>query len=386
MATTRILHAILRRHGGSLTRYRPSTGYSVVDTLSRGYVVIPKTQKALFSRLSAPVYKEQSMGGIFANLPARDEQEHTLESDNRLEADDILPSDAILQALCKKEKSELTSKVAYRATTLLLDAQYNGIALDAADSDWETLKSSVLAAANNDVLALKTLASALLKFSKNGTTCAVMLYRLLGESGDSTSMCNYAVLLYQAPNGIKRDSIKAEAIFTKLADEGHGVAQLNLATMLIREKNDIKTAISLWERAGPLGHPAAYTELGKVYLLPRGVEQDFNKAYGYFKKAAELQDAEAQYLLGVPNALYNAGYCYFVGDGVARDERRAVEYWTMAAERNVPPALINLGKLYAEGRGGLNKDMNRAKSLWTRLVTRDDIFGESAKELLNNSQ
>ncbi|RKP23915.1 hypothetical protein SYNPS1DRAFT_24000 [Syncephalis pseudoplumigaleata] len=146
-----------------------------------------------------------------------------------------------------------------------------------------------------------------------------------------------------------------------------------------------------------------------------GIAQDLAKAYAYLHRAAEAQDPEAQHLLGImlsqgqgptgvpekaeafawfekaashgfPNALFNTGACYFMGDGVQQDEQRAAQYWIMAAERNVPPALINLGKFYAEGRGGLAPDVGKARALWTRLADRDDVFGESARELLKSAR
>jgi hypothetical protein len=40
------------------------------------------------------------------------------------------------------------------------------------------------------------------------------------------------------------------------------VAQLNLAFILLRERNNVQRAISLWESVGQAGHPTGYTEIG----------------------------------------------------------------------------------------------------------------------------
>ncbi|KAI8055050.1 hypothetical protein BDF22DRAFT_675091 [Syncephalis plumigaleata] len=385
----RIVQSRQRLFGSSSigSAYKHATPVINTPRLSRRVSIVHKayfTQPTLFMR------NEQGMGGIFGNMPVNS-QAATPEESSKVDADDILPSDDVLRAISQKEKSQLNSKLAYRVTTLLLDAQHQGMTQDVKGDDWTTLKNAVLAAANNDVASLRTLASILLRYSKDGSVCSLLLYRIL------------------TPPGITRDLDKAETLLSQLAEDKEQIP------LYLRERNDVQRALSLWENVGAAGHPTGYTEIGKVYLMSRGgVAQDLTKAYEYLEKAAMAKDAEAQYILGVmltqgqgptgkpektqafswfeksasqgmPTALYNTGHCYFMGDGVEKDERRAVEYWIMASERNVPPAMINLGKFYAYGRGGLAKDMDKARALWSRLADREDVFGESARELLKET-
>jgi len=54
---------------------------------------------------------------------------------------------------------------------------------------------------------------------------------------------------------------------------------------------------------------------GHLLLLGRGVAQDYVEAVKWFRKAAEQNEADAQ---------FNLGICYFIGRGVAKDEAEAV--------------------------------------------------------------
>jgi TPR repeat protein len=97
---------------------------------------------------------------------------------------------------------------------------------------------------------------------------------------------------------VKADPIQAETILRTLVDQGHQAALLNLGTILIREHQDTKGAIELWEKAGKSGNPYGYLEIGKVYLAGRGVEKDPKLAFPYIEKAAHGNIPEAQFILG----------------------------------------------------------------------------------------
>ena len=67
--------------------------------------------------------------------------------------------------------------------------------------------------------------------------------------------------------------------------------------------------------------------------------KDEAEAVKWYRKAAEQNDAEAQYNLGV---------CYANGQGVAKDEVEAVKWYRKAAEQNYAAAQYNLGVCYAQ--------------------------------------
>ena len=73
---------------------------------------------------------------------------------------------------------------------------------------------------------------------------------------------------------------------------------------------------------------------------------DLVKAFGYFKSAADRDDA---------NGLYNLGMCYLRGLGTQRDEQAAFGFLHRAAEMGHPEAMNCIGLFYREGWvGGTN--------------------------------
>ncbi|WP_391529684.1 tetratricopeptide repeat protein [Photorhabdus akhurstii] len=65
-----------------------------------------------------------------------------------------------------------------------------------------------------------------------------------------------------------------------------------------RDKQDVKKAIELYERAGSLGLIRAYDSIAVTYLHGDGnVPQDLKKAKMYFQKIADMGDEESRYIL-----------------------------------------------------------------------------------------
>ena len=62
----------------------------------------------------------------------------------------------------------------------------------------------------------------------------------------------------------------------------------------------------------------------------------------YYKKAAELNDS---------NSLYNLGVIYEAGNGEPTNSSKAKEYYEKAEKLNNSNALVNLGLMYEEGHG-----------------------------------
>ena len=72
----------------------------------------------------------------------------------------------------------------------------------------------------------------------------------------------------------------------------------NLAKYYLDRKN-YKMAIVELEKLAADNDPEALFILGNIYYKPLGVEQDIQKALGYFEKSAQGGFADAQYNLGV---------------------------------------------------------------------------------------
>src|SRR6266542_78278 len=88
----------------------------------------------------------------------------------------------------------------------------------------------------------------------------------------------------------------------------------------------------------------------KQQKMGEGVEKDEIKAFEYFKKLAEKDDAEAQFKLG---------YCYYKGIGIEINKEKSVELYKIAAENGNEVAQYNLGICYQNGEG-VEKDEIKA--------------------------
>src|SRR5437762_135726 len=93
---------------------------------------------------------------------------------------------------------------------------------------------------------------------------------------------------------------------------------------------------------------------GETAVGRRGITFTIEPAEAY-RKAAEQNDARAQFNLGV---------CYANGQGVMKDEAEAVKWYRKAAEQNYVPAQFNLGVCYDNGQGVTKDEVEAVK--WYR--------------------
>jgi len=119
-------------------------------------------------------------------------------------------------------------------------------------------------------------------------------------------------------------------------------------------------------------------EMGKCYQDGEGVEQDYEKAYQYYKEAADLgngdgyaglawlygegKGVEQDYAknieldkkgiaLGSARAMNDIGILYYNGYGVAQDYGKAMEWYKKAADLGDTRAMNSIGVLYDNGEG-----------------------------------
>jgi hypothetical protein len=97
----------------------------------------------------------------------------------------------------------------------------------------------------------------------------------------------------------------------------------------------------------------AQHNLGFMYHQGNGVQQDFNQAAAWYRKAAEQGLAEAQFCLGT---------MYRRGEGVQQDYKQAAAWYRKAAEQWHAEAQFFLGGMYSQGEG-VQKDFKQA-ALW----------------------
>jgi len=75
---------------------------------------------------------------------------------------------------------------------------------------------------------------------------------------------------------------------------------------------------------------AAMRNIGHLYRQGRGVAQNSTKAISYYKRAA---------LIGYAPAQYNLGMMYWQADGVAYDRDEASKWLSLAATQGYAPAM-----------------------------------------------
>ena len=87
--------------------------------------------------------------------------------------------------------------------------------------------------------------------------------------------------------------------------------------------------------------------------------KDFAHAFSEWIESAKAGDAHAQHGLGM---------LYEMGQGVPyADPKAASEWYQKAADQNYAPAINNLARLYADGRG-VKQDVPKAIELWSKAA------------------
>lgn len=99
-----------------------------------------------------------------------------------------------------------------------------------------------------------------------------------------------------------------------------------------------------------------------MYYNGHGVEQNYTKAFEWFKKAADQDYSVGQYFLGV---------MYGDGLGVDQNYAKALEWYEKSAEQNESDAQFNLGWMYYEGKG-TEQSYENAVYWWEKSAAQDD--------------
>ncbi|MHC5200775.1 tetratricopeptide repeat protein [Myroides sp. LJL119] len=104
--------------------------------------------------------------------------------------------------------------------------------------------------------------------------------------------------------------------------------------------SDVDKGIYWLELAIEQGSALAMLTLGDFYLYGYGSEQNYDKAFAYYKKAEELNWISE-----------GIGVCYQFGIGTVVDEKAAFDYYKQASERQYTAATSRLAQAYFFGIG-----------------------------------
>ncbi len=172
----------------------------------------------------------------------------------------------------------------------------------------------------------------------------------------------------EAQNALERmDLALSSRLMRPWSDKGFVEATLHLQkVMQVGEMISAKTpqgeamrkeyhrmAVEFVIKAADQGDTISQFNSGVAYEFPEsyGWEQNYSKAFHYYKLAADKGDG---------NALNNLGCLYQFGTGVERDYEKAKELYQKAIEAGNPRGLMVFGYMYKCGKG-VTADLCKAK-------------------------
>lgn len=97
---------------------------------------------------------------------------------------------------------------------------------------------------------------------------------------------------------------------------------------------DEATFVKKMHQAGRANFAPALNDLGLMYHMGFKVEQDLNKALGFYQKSAKS---------GYRSAMFNLGLLHYQGKGTSQSDVKAKTWFTKAALLGDVDALYNLG-------------------------------------------
>jgi len=130
-------------------------------------------------------------------------------------------------------------------------------------------------------------------------------------------------------------------------------------------EQDYNKAFELFSKAAKQGNSTAMYHLGVMYYNGTGVEKDAVKAADYFRQNIDAPDYGFSFtsIIGYTEALANLGLMYYDGIGVDVDLQKARELLEKAEKRGDGKAMYALGIMYHYGNG-VEVDLNRAAGLY----------------------
>ncbi len=173
--------------------------------------------------------------------------------------------------------------------------------------------------------------------------------------------------MYDEGIGVPKDGVKAITLYKLAAEHDHVRAQSKLGDIYVRTGKDksLREEGIDWLKKAIDEHdsPEAKNYLAYAYENGLGVEKDYKKAYQWYKEAADVDVAAAQFNIGVMVAN---------GRGEKKDLNKAFYWIEQAAYNDYPMAVVAISAMYQNGTG-VAKDGKKAQ-FWR---TKADSLGVS---------
>jgi TPR repeat protein len=172
------------------------------------------------------------------------------------------------------------------------------------------------------------------------------------------------------------DYAAARKWYEKAAERGHMKAQNNLGVLYevgLGVQQNFQTAREFYLAAATQGHAAAQNNLGVMCELGRGAEPDYLEALDWYDKAASRGHIAAQ---------FNLGTLYEHGRGVTQDYARARVWYENAAVKGHARAQYALARLCELGLGQL-VDYPKARYWYERAASQGSAAAHCALGVLD---
>ena len=182
----------------------------------------------------------------------------------------------------------------------------------------------------------------------------------LGNEAARTRIEAVETLISRNNEGPGQGPAGAGQVRSDAGGEGE-IEALALGNRYFNEKNYAE-AVKYYRKAAELGNADAQTTLGWMYDQAKGVRRNYAEAAKWYRKAAEQGYAYAQNELGV---------LYYNGQGVKRNYGEALKWFRKAADQGNEASYGWLGILYYEGQG-VKKDYSEALKWFRKAAERGD--------------
>jgi len=178
--------------------------------------------------------------------------------------------------------------------------------------------------------------------------------------GDVTAQKNLAKMLSDGISPLYKDITAAIKYYEMAAAKNDPESQRILGNIFSKQGAVIspKSAIEWYKKAVDNRDAQALYELGVLYEIGWGVQEDMKRALELYTQSMELGCASAQ---------NEIGYRLFNGGSMDKDIPHALALWEMASAQNNALAMCNLGGCYELGLG-VTKDLEKARSWYRRAV------------------
>ncbi|MEN7549190.1 tetratricopeptide repeat protein [Rapidithrix thailandica] len=154
---------------------------------------------------------------------------------------------------------------------------------------------------------------------------------------------------------------------------------------------DLQKAFDFYKKAADKNNPKAQVALGRMYTQGIHVRQNVRQGVLYYLKAANQQEEDAitelkkydlrslvepdnlDYLTykgnqGNPISLYRLFQVYYNGIGVQSDYTQALMYCQQAAVKDYIPAILSLGNVYEKGNTFIAPDLRKSFQWYKRAA------------------